>query len=361
MKRNGFSCPPHWQQVVTWIVFAVNNIFFYIFTRIILLNDDSFILIIVFSCLSLFVFIIGIISTVIDPSDRLLRQEIDKRKQAEKENKKYVLEISKKFDFCVICCSNINSNSKHCKECNRCVDNFDHHCNWLNNCVGDINYRVFFTLLIVVLVDLIYNIGVYIYGIVIFIQRTTEQDAIITERCENIGIDPLACPILSGIIAFVDFIISFNIVYLISVHSWLRCKGMTTYEYIVKYLLKEEDKDKSKSDVSENMMFKMSNSVPIKKGRNKIMPEDLMERISKIGDTAAAARVQNRSDKIIIDEKDYNDKIFKPIVDDIYFEKKLQSSNTKQLEMDIMPNVVNVLHNSHSNLSHKRAGTFEKV
>lgn len=31
--------------------------------------------------------------------------------------------------------------SKHCRYCNKCVDEFDHHCKWLNNCIGKQNYR----------------------------------------------------------------------------------------------------------------------------------------------------------------------------------------------------------------------------
>jgi hypothetical protein len=363
MKRNGFSCPLHWQQIVTWIVYAINNIFFFIFTKVLLVNNDNrTILIITFSILSSLVMLIGVVSTILDPSDKMLKLEIQKREQAERESKKYVLEISKKFDFCVICCSNINSNSKHCKECNRCVDNFDHHCNWLNNCVGDKNYKFFFTLLIIVLIDLVYNISIFTYAIITYIKRTPEQDVLILSTSTSIGIMPIACPILSGIIGLIDLIISFNIVYLLSVHSWLRCKGLTTYEYIVKYLMKAEDKEqgvKNRSDVSENIMFRMSQTTPPKpRGRNKIGPEDLMDRINKI--EGVAIGLKNHSDKILIDDRDFNEKIFKPIVDDIYFEKKIAISNTKQNNGDdIIPNHINVLHNN-SQISQMKIRTFDK-
>jgi hypothetical protein len=353
MKRNGFSCPPHWQQITTWILYTLNNTFFFIFTSKLLVNDDRLIIIIIYILLSVIVFIVGLVSTILDPSDRLLKNEIKRREQAEKENRKYVLEISKKFDFCVICCSNINSNSKHCKECNRCVDNFDHHCNWLNNCIGDINYKAFFTLLIVVLIDLVYSICIFIYAIVIYAQRTVEQDTAIQEYCKAIAIEPLSCPIISGILAGLDLILSVNVIYLISVHLWLRCKGLTTYEYIVKYLMKDKEEEK-KIDFSENIMLRMGN----KKGRNKMMPDDLLDRINKID---MSIKIHNNSDKILIEDKDYNDKIFKPIVDDIYFERKFP--NIKPMADDIIPNHIHVLHNTNSisQAMSQKIGTFDKV
>jgi len=38
----------------------------------------------------------------------------------------------------------IDSNTKHCSYCNKCVSDFDHHCKWLNTCVGGKNYKLFF-------------------------------------------------------------------------------------------------------------------------------------------------------------------------------------------------------------------------
>ena len=37
---------------------------------------------------------------------------------------------------CAICLTNVSKTAKHCRSCNRCVDDFDHHCPYVNNCVG---------------------------------------------------------------------------------------------------------------------------------------------------------------------------------------------------------------------------------
>jgi hypothetical protein len=48
-------------------------------------------------------------------------------------------------ELCTFCRRRTHVESKHCKACNKCVDNFDHHCKWLNMCVGGKNYKLFFT------------------------------------------------------------------------------------------------------------------------------------------------------------------------------------------------------------------------
>lgn len=45
--------------------------------------------------------------------------------------------------YCSICDTHVMPRTKHCGQCNRCVNIFDHHCQWLNNCVGAKNYGFF--------------------------------------------------------------------------------------------------------------------------------------------------------------------------------------------------------------------------
>lgn len=290
----------------------------------ILIKDDKNVLSAFFGILATFVFIVGFIATIIDPSDKMFKTELKKRKQVEKQNGTYTLEISKNYDFCVICASNINSSSKHCKICNRCVDNFDHHCNWLNNCIGNQNYAYFFSLLIVVLIDLLYDVSVFIYAFVIYIERTSPQEEGMQKVTEKFNVSPTACATISFIMAMIDTIIICNICYLIIIHTWLRCQGMTTYEYIVKKLALEEEGKvaHNQNDQSENIVLKINQRNSQKKGRNKIIPQDLLEKIKKIEKTQTASNkfgLSENKDKIIIKEKDFTSKIFKPIVDDIYF------------------------------------------
>lgn len=49
--------------------------------------------------------------------------------------------------YCDICRSYVLVNSRHCKKCGRCVENFDHHCIWVNNCVGSKNYCLFLAMI----------------------------------------------------------------------------------------------------------------------------------------------------------------------------------------------------------------------
>jgi hypothetical protein len=154
-KKNGFTFPFPWQQILTWIVFILNFTFFLIFTFPIYKQNKSFsnIILIIFLILTLITLFFSFISTFIDTSDNLFRKEIEKKKIFLKKKKHYILEISKEHPFCIICCSNILENSKHCKKCNKCIENFDHHCNWLNNCIGKYNYTFFYTLLLILILN----------------------------------------------------------------------------------------------------------------------------------------------------------------------------------------------------------------
>eukprot|EP00922_Rhytidocystis_sp_ex-Travisia-forbesii_P008076 GHVS01011895.1.p1 GENE.GHVS01011895.1~~GHVS01011895.1.p1 ORF type:complete len:961 (+),score=126.99 GHVS01011895.1:121-3003(+) len=45
--------------------------------------------------------------------------------------------------FCMSCWKVSYARSKHCSDCDRCVEVFDHHCEWIANCVGKMNNRLF--------------------------------------------------------------------------------------------------------------------------------------------------------------------------------------------------------------------------
>ena len=221
-KINGFSFPLEFQQVLTWILMFLNAILFYYY----ILSEVSkyyqkeikiFILII---HLILFINILffGFLSTYIDPSDPLLKKEIKKKNKIQRNKEHYILEISKNFPFCLICCSNIHSTSKHCKRCNKCIKNFDHHCGWLNNCIGKYNYGYFYLLIFIVI---FYSLITSFCGILVFFKAKKQ-------RKKNYKL------ILIIIGSIINFGIAMNFLFLFTYHSYFIFKGITTYEYILR-------------------------------------------------------------------------------------------------------------------------------
>ena len=361
-KINGFSSPYPWQQILTWIFLMVNTILFCSFNLTLCYKNNStsfFIGVLsIFIFLTILVIIFGFISTFIDPSDSLFKKELLKKNECLEQNKKYVLEISKIEPFCIICCSNINNNSKHCKKCNKCVEFFDHHCNWLNNCIGKPNYYYFYFLLLILIINLYFNTCISV--ICVFSKKNKKQDSFDS--------------IISIILSIGDLILGCNLTYLFIVHSWLRYKGITTYEYILSKLDKENSQNNSnvsqkmennnKSDehhlysnnIKMNSYLGMedrnnnSSSLGEKmkhgKNRNKFLPKDLIEKLDEYqkNSTYTASQVntvignnndknnhdKNKScifkfedEKIIIEGDNVKEEIFQPIVDKIY-----HSSNT---------------------------------
>lgn len=399
MRKNGFSLPWNWQQIITIVIFKLNIIFFYLFSLAFLDDSNKVSHAIIFGIGTLLVIFICLVVMKIDPSDNLLKFELKKREVSVKKNEKYILEISKNFDFCVICCSNINNDSKHCRICNRCVDKFDHHCNWLNNCIGKENYIYFSLMLWILFFDLSYNIFIYTHQMVAYICRNSNEEVFMQEWANKFSVSLQICFATTLIMGLVNLIVLINVIYLICVHIWLRCKGLTTYEYIVKYLANKEAKSEDdldkKNDNSENIILRIKhnnisnnihddckmdnkeqegknidkydseddkkkykncniknlknekiseknakiendkkNNLLNKKKKNKLVPENLLERIHKIDRDRGVAlnglNVKEMANKIIIDEKDYQEKIFNPIVAEIYnLNSKKDETNQK--------------------------------
>ena len=276
-KINGFSLPLEIHQVFTWILLLLNIIVFYYYIieeiNNIYPKEIKIFILIIHSFLLIIILIFGFLSTYIDPSDPLLKKEIMKKNKIQRNKEHYVLEISRNFPFCLICCSNIHSTSKHCKKCNKCIKNFDHHCNWLNNCIGKYNYGYFYLLCFVIILYCLIN---SICGIYLFFKANNK-------RKKNYK---LIIIILGSLI---NFGVLLNFICLFVYHSYFIFKGITTYEYILRKEKKENielssnrDSIDSVDEINKNLMRnkKMKDSIKYNnRNKNKEEKEENKKKI----------------------------------------------------------------------------------
>ena len=123
---------------------------------------------IIYAALSLAVILVGIKATLTDPTDQNVVYERKMRKLGQE-----VVDADLEY-FCDVCDSFVSDRSKHCGDCNRCVDLFDHHCKWLNNCVGAKNYKEFLILISIVLVQsIVFNFNNFL-AIILCIFKNSE-------------------------------------------------------------------------------------------------------------------------------------------------------------------------------------------
>ncbi|KAI4888498.1 hypothetical protein NFI96_012959, partial [Prochilodus magdalenae] len=162
---------------------------------------------------------------------------------------------------CYLCEVDVGPKVKHCGACNKCIAGFDHHCKWLNNCVGTRNYWLFF------LTVLSAVFGVFLLVVVIlfvfiehFVSPTTLRTAAAFQNVQGNGtwlaFLPLA-PVQTSSASLLVLAVATIVVALASLlllchllvfHIYLLCKGMSTYEYIVKQRQLQSCRDQGGGD-----------------------------------------------------------------------------------------------------------------
>ncbi|CAG9324202.1 unnamed protein product [Blepharisma stoltei] len=257
MKKNGFSLPLHPYQMLSWILLILFSISFYALYLPIMPSGLFEFYLLSFTILYLLTIFWIYLTTHGDPTDPVVLQEL----LAKKENKPF---DSKKYSFmCTACKTHVSINSKHCGTCDKCIEGFDHHCKWLNNCIGKKNYRAFIYLLITVVSLTLLEISAGGY-----ILNEIKNDGDPNDKIKStLGINNQkkgAYIALIIVITSACSIICLLIMYLIGFHIWLRSKGWTTYDYVIRY--------------REN------------KAKNKVLPEK---------DSFDSTTIQNKSDKIL--------------------------------------------------------------
>mmetsp|Transcript_104719 Transcript_104719/g.223854 ORF Transcript_104719/g.223854 Transcript_104719/m.223854 type:complete len:255 (-) Transcript_104719:1-765(-) len=153
----------------------------------------------------------GLWTMSVDPADASPRETVQ---DAEGTSKLY----------CRHCDAKVCQGSKHCWDCNKCVAKFDHHCAWLNTCIGGRNYIPFFVTIWAVLVSLGMLIAVTIAVSVDIWAGRSSADAI-----------------LYGVILAMNLPLWFLDMCLVAFHSYLCCRGTSTYAYFKETPQQDQD------------------------------------------------------------------------------------------------------------------------
>lgn len=243
-RKNGFQCPLDPKQVSLWVVF-----FLFVTYTFVLVIPVFHLWYIPFSLEVLavicFVFL-SLRTTWIDPADFSVRYNSGERPQFKKtkDNPHVIRNL-----YCQICKINVDSRTKHCRNCNKCISVFDHHCDWLNTCVGIRNYRYFIGTLISAQIMLFLT---FLLNLLVVIGLLATSRPMLIEPHPILHDTELGVIVVSSIVAILIAVILFFVGQLFVFHLRLIKKKQTTYDYIVaKRKLKEQRKEEAKENATQ--------------------------------------------------------------------------------------------------------------
>ncbi|KAL4468662.1 hypothetical protein ABPG74_005165 [Tetrahymena malaccensis] len=249
VKINGCQTPFTIYQIISYIIFLSQGIWvFYIFKEFLNGEDALKIAYLILNGIfySLILFF-GTISSYINPIDDMITMQ----------QKGIQIDESKKTHQCKICNLFVGVKTKHCGVCNKCIFEFDHHCEWLNNCVGSKNYKYFILLLCSLIGELLTSISYISYSLSLY---NNDYDRYVQQS----GFSS-SCKVFMGLsiaAIIVNILCLLYCLQLVLYHAWLKIKGMSTYDHIVKNRQKQQEKLNHKID------YKKSNKEQIKKQSN---------------------------------------------------------------------------------------------
>ncbi|CAG9314752.1 unnamed protein product [Blepharisma stoltei] len=241
-RTHGFSLPLHPAQIFSWLITLFNIIVVSLvyFPSMKIYSKITFA--ILFYVSELFCIDFAFWAMVCDPTDPMVYEHREKLMNGIKDEPK------ENHAFCTICCCTVDMKSKHCGQCNRCVDNFDHHCIWLNNCVGKRNYVYFIKLILAFEINMIV---IFSYGFSIIVKYYRNYDDYRHDIDSVSYGSESSFIILTYVVTIEGILIAAIDSCLIGLHIWLKFNHMTTFEYILKKRNEKKELKIAKNKVSD--------------------------------------------------------------------------------------------------------------
>lgn len=257
-RRHGFQWPLNPLQVLSWVVFSSDVAIFAALCLSESVDDPAASMVVYFwfSASALFLLAAAFCATVIDPSVTQSKADMEAYYKTircwqhynggcemgadcffahdEDELRSSPEAVEK---FCGACRVVLRPRTKHCRDCDKCVQGFDHHCKWLNTCIGARNYK-WFLCSIGSLASLTACILFYCCCLI--------------ARCVADGEDGDDRAFLHRQAFWASiFLVALNVplllldVQLILLHVFLWWRGLTTYEYILLKIQWEQQKTRN--------------------------------------------------------------------------------------------------------------------
>ncbi|UJR35867.1 hypothetical protein I4U23_028610 [Adineta vaga] len=237
-RRNGFSLPLYYIQILAFVLILFIILMNYLTLCVNIPTHPWQWLSIVLSSVIILPFsVIFIVLILSDPAEDAVKdQNHGPRTDFDRRLHQHVITNF----YCNICDANVTEKAKHCSSCNKCVYAFDHHCIWLNNCIGGKNYRLFLSMLILLVIGTLF---IFINSLIQFIASFQTSSSAITlqpyyspDRFAILMIPSsrIAFQVISAIVAVVCLVALGMTGYLLGFHIFLCYHDISTYDFVMR-------------------------------------------------------------------------------------------------------------------------------
>lgn len=238
-RINAWGCPPSLRQITTITVCLGDAVVFGAFMTPLLQDQARWNLLTAFVLAFIATGSTGIWVMSVDPIDPMVIQAEEGGSDESMES------ADEEILRCRYCDADVQLDSKHCWECNKCVASFDHHCPWLNTCIGERNYAVFYVAIWALLVMLGLVVAAAVLLLAELIAAGGPQRSVY-----GLGEAPLYAILVT--ILIINTPLWLLDLTLVAFHSYLCWMDITTFEYLTGKVSRRREAKKAERQTSRD-------------------------------------------------------------------------------------------------------------